>query len=55
VNQRRREFTVSLALVVVGACARASAGAPTVEVWTGPSCGCCKDWVKHLLVFQSYR
>jgi hypothetical protein len=19
-----------------------------IEVWTGPSCGCCKDWVKHL-------
>ena len=21
---------------------------PLVQVWTGPSCGCCKDWVKHL-------
>lgn len=19
-----------------------------IEVWTGPSCGCCKEWVKHL-------
>src|SRR5258705_9448142 len=50
VNRRRREFTVSLALAVVSASARAAAGATTVEVWTGPSCGCCKDWVKHLLV-----
>lgn len=23
------------------------AGVP-IEVWTGPSCGCCKEWVKHL-------
>jgi hypothetical protein len=21
---------------------------PMVEVWKDPSCGCCKDWVKHL-------
>ncbi len=19
-----------------------------IEVWTGPSCGCCKDWVRYL-------
>ena len=26
-----------------------TAAAPTpVEVWKDPSCGCCKDWVKHL-------
>ena len=23
-------------------------GAPLVEVWKDPDCGCCKDWVKHL-------
>lgn len=29
--------------------ARAAAPAATlVEVWKGPSCGCCKDWIKHL-------
>jgi len=22
--------------------------APLVEVWKAPSCGCCKDWIKHL-------
>src|SRR5258705_1406008 len=49
VNRRRREFTVSLALAVVAGSARATAGTPTIEVWTGPSCSCCKDWVKHLL------
>jgi len=26
----------------------AATDARPIEVWTGPSCGCCKDWVKHL-------
>jgi len=21
---------------------------PLVQVWKGPSCGCCVDWIKHL-------
>ena len=21
---------------------------PLVEVWKSPTCGCCKDWIKHL-------
>ena len=21
---------------------------PLVQVWKDPSCGCCKDWIKHL-------
>jgi len=21
---------------------------PLVQVWKAPSCGCCKDWIKHL-------
>jgi hypothetical protein len=21
---------------------------PLVEVWKSPTCGCCKDWVKHM-------
>ena len=24
------------------------AGSHSIEVWKDPSCGCCKDWVKHL-------
>ena len=28
--------------------ALAAASGPLVEVWKGPSCGCCKDWVRHL-------
>jgi hypothetical protein len=23
-------------------------GAPVVEVWKSPTCGCCKDWIAHL-------
>lgn len=26
----------------------ARAGAPTVEVWKSPTCGCCGDWIRHL-------
>jgi hypothetical protein len=44
----RRQFTVSLALAVVGAGARATPVTPSIEVWTGPSCSCCHDWIKHL-------
>lgn len=21
---------------------------PEIEVWKSPTCGCCKDWIKHL-------
>ncbi|MBB4844469.1 hypothetical protein HNP55_003013 [Paucibacter oligotrophus] len=24
------------------------APAPLIQVWKGPSCGCCNDWIKHL-------
>src|SRR5262245_33108667 len=27
---------------------RARAAEPVIEVWTGPSCSCCHDWLKHL-------
>lgn len=26
----------------------AQAAGPLVEVWKTPTCGCCKDWVRHL-------
>jgi hypothetical protein len=26
----------------------AQASTPSVEVWKSPTCGCCKDWVKHM-------
>jgi hypothetical protein len=51
-DPERRSF---LALLLAGAVAApfgarlfAATDARPIEVWTGPSCGCCKDWVKHL-------
>lgn len=38
----------ALGLVASGLAARADDTAPLVEVWKSPTCGCCKDWVRHL-------
>jgi hypothetical protein len=27
---------------------RAAAQAVPIEVWTGPACSCCHDWIEHL-------
>jgi hypothetical protein len=38
-----------LALAALPLVARAQYGAGTpMEVWKDPTCGCCKDWIKHL-------
>lgn len=26
----------------------AQTGAPRLEVWKDPNCGCCKDWIAHM-------
>lgn len=44
----RRRFIASVTLAAVSMSSRAAAPKATVEVWTGPSCSCCKDWVMHL-------
>jgi len=44
---QRRHFITACA-AVVAAPVFAVPAAPLVEVWKDPSCGCCKDWVKHL-------
>ncbi|HLF10295.1 MAG TPA: DUF411 domain-containing protein [Gammaproteobacteria bacterium] len=51
-NTLRRRLIGSL---VYGAAAaplvapwRAAAEAVSIEVWTGPSCSCCHDWIAHL-------
>ena len=56
-DENRRAVALSL---VAGVLATAVSGRLTatpanelsatkpIEVWTGPSCGCCKDWVRHL-------
>ena len=56
-DRQRRAFALSLlAGVLATAFSRRLFAAPAekmsankpIEVWTGPSCGCCKEWVKHL-------
>lgn len=44
----RRRITLALlaAPIALPACSRASAD--TIRVWTGPSCGCCHEWVDYL-------
>ena len=44
---QRRQFLASL-LAVPAVAALAQSGPPLVEVWKSPTCGCCKDWVKHM-------
>ena len=44
----RRRFMSALAAFAALPSARANAGPPLIEVWKAPTCGCCKDWVRHL-------
>ena len=43
----RRHF-ISACAVAVAAPVLAEPATPLVEVWKSPTCGCCKDWIKHL-------
>ncbi len=45
-----RSTWVALAVTAAPFASRAARAAdiPMVEVWKDPSCGCCKDWVRHL-------
>jgi hypothetical protein len=48
---RRRVAGLLVAAPAVLALATRSAlaqGAPVVEVYKSPTCGCCNDWIKHL-------
>lgn len=47
VNRRRALITAAAALALAST-ARAQSAQPLVEVWKSPTCGCCKDWVRHL-------
>jgi hypothetical protein len=45
----QRRHLLALPLMAVGVFpARALQSRALVEVWKGPSCGCCVDWVTHL-------
>ncbi len=45
---QRRRFVAAIAAACATPAFAVGNGAPLVEVWKDPSCGCCKDWVKHL-------
>lgn len=47
----RRQLAVSLCLAGIAPVVvlpRALAQSVPIDVWTGPSCSCCHDWVAHL-------
>lgn len=45
----RRDFiAASLAALVAALPVGATAAPVPVEVWKAPTCGCCKDWIRHL-------
>lgn len=51
IDPTRRRLSQSLALGVAFGpllAGRAAAQGVAIEVWTGPSCSCCHDWVAHL-------
>jgi hypothetical protein len=44
----RRNLLVALLAAPLAPLLRARAADPVIEVWTGPSCSCCHEWLKHL-------
>lgn len=46
--QRRKMLAAALALALPPLTALSSGQRPVVEVWKTATCGCCKDWIRHL-------
>ncbi len=49
---KRRQLITGLLCATTGLAtglARSQTGVPQVEVWKDPNCGCCGDWVQHLV------
>jgi len=44
----RRNFVVAAIAAACGGRLAAAPPATQVEVWKGPTCGCCNDWIRHL-------
>lgn len=44
----RRQLLLASAGVCLSSLANAAKPAIPVQVWKGPACGCCKDWIVHL-------
>lgn len=51
-EQRRALLRAGGALLLAGlpAWAGAATDKPLVEVWKTATCGCCKDWIRHLQI-----
>ncbi len=47
-SRARRSFLGLLLVAAVAPWAHAGKEENSIEVWKGPSCGCCQDWVEHL-------
>ena len=45
---QRRHFLAAFAAAVAAPAFASKHTPPLVEVWKSPTCGCCKDWIKHL-------
>ena len=45
---RRRALRLALSLGGLAVPGLAGAVAARVQVWKGPACGCCTDWIRHL-------
>jgi len=43
----RRDF-IATTLAALNVPAAVAAAPVAVEVWKAPTCGCCKDWIRHL-------
>jgi hypothetical protein len=48
VNRNRRILIMASVAMPLVPTAFAAQAQPFVEVWKSPTCGCCKDWIKHL-------
>ena len=44
----RRQVLVALSALIAAPATMAKAELPLIEVWKGPTCGCCKDWIAHV-------
>ena len=44
----RRKVSLTLAAAAIAPLFQARAASTVIEVWTGPSCGCCHGWIDHL-------
>lgn len=47
-DQTRRRICAGIVLAPFSSSLLATTTLPVVYVWKSPSCGCCKEWIKHL-------